>query len=331
MRARTGMLGGMVFAISLSLGCSPEQEPTHSQDGSSLESEPDPVVRELSIKTDDVTLYARSVGGPGSLIVGLHGGPGLSSHYLEPMPYMPGRFVAGPKRAFVTYDQRGGGRSSKPKSNDYSFARHVEDLEALRVFLEADKLHLLGHSYGAVISMAYAIAHPERVGSLVLLAGAPPTSEELSAGRARVDARVAELQRAGEIQDPLPSPDIENDNMNEMVAASVAAYFSDPVFTPPTEFGAMNYPLSVLEASLAAQMPYDLTSQLGALELPVLILWGEDDPFGVEWARSTEAAFPSADVRLVVLPQCGHFFHECWDQVRAELEPFLDAVAGHRD
>jgi len=36
-------------------------------------------------------------------------------------------------------------------------------------------------------------------------------------------------------------------------------------------------------------------------------------------------------VRLVIVPGCGHFYHECWDETRAALEPFLDEVAGPKE
>lgn len=287
--------------------------------------------QELSVDTGDVTLYARRVGGPGSLVVAVHGGPGLSSHYLEVLPDLPGTFIAGPRRTFVTYDQRGGGRSTTPRSNDYSFARHVEDLEALRAFFEAETVHLFGHSWGALIAMAYAIEHPDRVGSLTFFGGCPPTSEETLAGQARFGARVTELQTEGIIPDALPPPDVENDNANDFVRAVVPAYFSDPRFPPPSEFAAMNNPLALVQANRDAQIPFDMAAALGALELPVLILFGEDDPLGLEFPRATEAAFSRANVQTVLLPDCGHFFHECWDATRAALEPFLDDVAGPRE
>jgi len=61
-----------------------------------------------------------------------------------------------------------------PQSEDFSFPRYVEDLDAVRTFFGADKIHLLAHSWGAAVSMAYAVARPDRVGSLVLVGGAPP-------------------------------------------------------------------------------------------------------------------------------------------------------------
>ena len=327
MKARLSILYMVLLLASVLMACTaPEPAPP---EGAIIDDDSKP--EEFSIETVDVTLHARRVGGPGSLLVAVHGGPGVTSHYLETLPNLPGELVAGLKRAFVTYDQRGAGRSHQPESEDFSFPRYVEDLDAVRIFFGADKIHLLAHSWGATISMAYAIAHPDRVGSLVLLGGAPPTSDDLDAGMARFAERMAELQEAGKVPDPLPAPDLENDSMDAVIAATWPVYFSNPDFVPPPELAGQTMSPSNYQAGLAAQTPYDMTAELAPLELPVLIVYGEDDPYGVEWAHAAKAAFSSADVRLVIVPGCGHFYHECWEETRAALEPFLDEVAGPKE
>ncbi len=76
--------------------------------------------------------------------------------------------------------------------------------------------------------MAYAVARPDRVGSLVLVGGAPPTSDGLNAGLARFAERLAELQKLGKIPESLPPPDLENDNMDAVMAATFPAYSRTP-------------------------------------------------------------------------------------------------------
>ena len=327
MRASSSIPYMVVLVASLLTACTaPKPVPPEG-----TTTDDDSKTQEFSIQTVDVTLHARRVGGPGSLLVAVHGGPGITSHYMETLPSLPGEVVAGSKRAFVTYDQRGAGRSTQPHSEDFSFPRYVEDLDAVRTFFGADKMHLLAHSWGAAVSMAYAIAHPDRVGSLVLLGGVPPSYDLVLAGFARQGKRIAELQALGKIPDPLPPPDIENDNMDAVIAAMWPVYFSNPDFVPLPELSGQTMSPSNYQAALAAQTPYDMTAEAASLELPVLIVYGEDDPYGVEWAQATEAAFSSADVRTVIVPECGHFYHECWEETRAELEPFLDEVAGPKE
>ncbi len=51
---------------------------------------------------------------------------------------------------------------------DYSMEQHVEDLRAVLNALGGRPLHLVGHSYGAVLTLLLAIRHPALVRSLVL-------------------------------------------------------------------------------------------------------------------------------------------------------------------
>ena len=50
----------------------------------------------------------------------------------------------------------------------------VADLDAVRAALKLDKVALVGDSYGGMLSMAYAVAHPEHVAKLVLSDSPPP-------------------------------------------------------------------------------------------------------------------------------------------------------------
>ena len=54
---------------------------------------------------------------------------------------------------------------------------------------------------------------------------------------------------------------------------------------------------------------HDLEQMLSGLNVPTLILWGENDPFfSVDVGERTQSAFPDAE--LVVLDQTGHFVPE---------------------
>ena len=72
----------------------------------------------------------------------------------------------------VRYDQRGFGRSAEPVSGEeYS---HAEDLRVLMDYLNIEKAHLIGHSFGGRHVTILSILHPERVLSLILADGALP-------------------------------------------------------------------------------------------------------------------------------------------------------------
>jgi pimeloyl-ACP methyl ester carboxylesterase len=73
-------------------------------------------------------------------------------------------------------DLRGRGRSGRPP-HGYSVARHVADLEGLLDHLGLESAVIMGHSLGAVITLAFAAHHPERVTRAVLWDGGGRLSE----------------------------------------------------------------------------------------------------------------------------------------------------------
>lgn len=95
----------------------------------------------------------------------LHGGPGATHDYLEPIA----EAVAASGREAIVYDQLGGGRSDRPATPPALAApelltiRHfVAELDALLAHLGIEEFHLLGQSWGAMLALAWVSAHPAR-------------------------------------------------------------------------------------------------------------------------------------------------------------------------
>jgi pimeloyl-ACP methyl ester carboxylesterase len=69
----------------------------------------------------------------------------------------------------MLYDLRGHGRSERPATG-YSLIDSVSDLtELLAVLGIGGPVHLVGNSYGGAVALAFAVAHPEQVASLVMI------------------------------------------------------------------------------------------------------------------------------------------------------------------
>ena len=69
-------------------------------------------------------------------------------------------------------DLRGHGQSDAPYSQ-YTMDELVEDLDSIAEYLELpEKFVLVGHSFGGSICVEYAVAHPERLEKLILIATA---------------------------------------------------------------------------------------------------------------------------------------------------------------
>lgn len=109
---------------------------------------------------DNVALHLSERGGGPPLLL-LSGGPGCAN-YLEPAAALLPHFRC------LLPDPHGTGRSA---GGPHGLATALTDLEALRGALELKCWTVLGHSWGADLGLAYALACPERVTRLVSWAG----------------------------------------------------------------------------------------------------------------------------------------------------------------
>ena len=274
-----------------------------------------PAVQELQIPAGDVTLFVRTAGSvaSGNVLIASNGGPGLTGNYMRSL-----EALSGLELAVVTYDQRGNGRSTSPEmsSTNFELADYAADIEAIREALGVEQIHLFGHSFGGLVSMAYAIRYPERVQSLILFGSAPPSWGVIQNAFARFGQRISALQADGTLPQQL----------DDSLEAILPAYFSDPAFTFSSDDpgGVPEQNTAVNGLTWAAITGYDLTADLARLRLPVLILYGVDDPFGLPMAEASRDALVNAEVTYVLLDRCGHFWHECPEAALGEIRPFLN-------
>lgn len=104
-------------------------------------------------------------GEPGRLpLVVLHGGPGATHQYLEPLADL-----AQFGRRVILYDQLGCGRSDHPTDPSlYVVQTFVDELDALRAQLGLSDVHVLGQSWGGMLAMQYAIERPAGLASIIV-------------------------------------------------------------------------------------------------------------------------------------------------------------------
>ena len=102
----------------------------------------------------------------------LHGGPGSSHHYFEPL-----EALAEDGRRVVLYDQLGCGGSDRPDDPDlWTVELFVDEIAAVRSGLGLERIHLLGSSWGSMLGIEYALTTPAGLVSLTL--NSPPTASE---------------------------------------------------------------------------------------------------------------------------------------------------------
>lgn len=270
-----------------------------------------PNISEESIPVGEGSLFVRIVGDPtiSETLIAIHGGPGMSGDYLRSIEILASRDLA-----IVIYDQRGSGRSTMP-SDDFTFADYNADLEAVREFIGASKVHLLGHSWGGLVAMSYTVAYPENVASIILSASAPPDVFNLRVASQNMDQRIKQLQSEGLIPNPIPEGDDH---------ATIPAYFADSNFEIPVELKNTTFTREVNQGTWRAILNFDLTDEVSKLDHRVLILWGEQDSFGLAMGEASKQALSSADLQFVSLDECGHYHHECKEIFLSRIIEFLD-------
>ena len=260
-----------------------------------------------------VNIFERRIGS-GPPVVVLHGGPGAHHDYL-----LPGFDALAHNRELIYYDQRGGGQSPVPREAPVGWREQVADLEELRRQWGLETLTITGYSWGGLLAQLYATESPQRVGRLALVAPAPAWREM----RLEFERRFAERNLAPALQQQraeLRASGLREQNPAEyaqrVFELSVAPYFSDPARARDlTPFRVTGRTQQEVWSSLG---DYDLRPALAGLEIPTIVIQGEDDLIPLESTRSV-ARLLKAEPNL--LPHCGHVPYV---EAHAEFVSLLD-------
>ena len=245
-----------------------------------------------------VEIFERRIGS-GSAAVVLHGGPGAHHDYL-----LPGFDALARDRELIYYDQRGGGRSPVPRETPVGWQEQVADLEELRKQWGLETLTIIGYSWGGLLAQLYATELPQRVGRLALVSPAPAWREM----RLEFERRFAERNLAPTLQQQraeLRASGLREKNPAEyaqrVFELSVAPYFHDPARARDlTPFRVTGRTQQEIWSSLGN---YDLRQALARVQIPSIVIQGEDDPIPLGATR-TVARLLNAELQL--LPRCGH-------------------------
>lgn len=113
-------------------------------------------------------VWTRRVGAhPGIKLLLLHGGPGATHEYFECLA--PSMAAAGVETIY--YDQLGSHRSDQPDLPDlWTIERFVDEVEQVRLALglTPDNFFLLGHSWGGILAIEYALRHQQHLKGLIV-------------------------------------------------------------------------------------------------------------------------------------------------------------------
>ncbi len=252
-------------------------------------------------------LYYRVIG-QGRPLLMLSGGPGIDVGYLMPVAHK----LAATCQCILP-EQRGTGRSrlqSYTREN-INLAAFVEDLEALRIARNLDRWTILGHSWGGMLAMAYAAAHPDRVDRLILADSGGMTMDCFRYLDDNIQMRLqpGDVARQQKWSDPTRyRADPQRADM-EQLKAEAPGYFFDRKnavkLTTGLFPGVLNERAHQLMIEDLVARHYDLRDKLKEFDRPVLIVQGRQDPIGDGTAYETRKTLAQASLHII--DRCGHF------------------------
>jgi proline iminopeptidase len=226
------------------------------------------------IPTPEVDLAYETYGvpSPATPVIVANGGPGLSHIYMLQNDTWP-RIAQ--HRQVVFYDQRGTGRSKRVALDaPFGMDAQVADMEAVRAKFGFQKFDLVGDSYGGLLAMAYAAAHPEHIEKLVLSDSAAPAWKDIIRVLPDVFPDVLE-QIAAREKSPNPNTDAADQRIRDHF---LMLFYSEQ--NRDTYLAGVKDLESVPQVSAAVQKAtrtLDLTPELPKFKFPTMVITGRYD------------------------------------------------------
>ncbi len=268
-------------------------------------------------QVNDIVVHYISEGRGEPTFMMLHGFGGSVFSWRELMQPL------GQQGTAVAFDRPPFGLSERPLywhgPNPYTTESQVRLTVELMDALGIDKAVLLGHSAGGSVALRLAQEHPDLVHALVLVspgvgpaASLPPLARHVL-GTPQV-RRLAPLFLRG-VRDDFADMLRQAWHDPDRVTHEIITGYERP-------FAAENWDRALWELFLAAG-PTGVEDRLHEVELPVLVITGEDDRI-IAPALSAALAAELPQSELLVIPDCGHVAHEEHPYlVLAAVEEFL--------
>lgn len=284
-----------------------------------------------SISVNSTKLHAETFGNSNnSMVIFLHGGPGgdyrngLNVKQLASNGY----FV-------VFYDQRGSGLSQRHDKKNYNLQLMMDDLSAVIEHYRtstSQKVFLIGHSWGAMLSTAYINKYPSKINGVVLA----------EAGGLNYDDFIEYAESSRKLRlfsettnDVLYADQFftGSENKHELIDYKliISSSFSyakdnDEGIEGPSPY--WRYGAAVLYglADYAEKEKFNFTTNLGQYNTKVLLLYGENNKsYGLSFAQKEAGYFKNSQV--VKIENTGHeMFNFKWDKVYPIVLGYLNSL-----
>lgn len=274
-------------------------------------------VKMISIKTPkgNFNVWTKRFGNnPTIKVLLLNGGPGATHEYFECFEsFLPQEGIE-----FIYYDQLACGNSDNPKDTSlFNLTRYVDEVEQVRTALHLDKnnFYLLGHSWGGILAMQYALKYQDNLKGLIIsnmMASCPEYgkyADEVLAKQMppKVLDSIRMFEKKGDFQNPkymsLLLPNYYAKHIIRMAewpepgSRSMGKINQDlyVIMQGPSEFG--------IKGKLAN---WDVSKELKNIHVPTLVIGAKYDTMDPKYMEWMSKQIPGADYLY-----CSNGSHMC--------------------
>jgi non-heme chloroperoxidase len=249
------------------------------------------MIRQVELPTGVQLEYSEQGDRGGVPVLLLHGGTDSRRAWDPVLPHLPESIRA------IALSQRGHGDSARPRDAGYGHEDMAADAAAVIEALDLGPAIVAGHSMGAWVAERVTIDRPDLVLGTVLAGAIGPGSknpvlvevcEEVAGLADPIDPEFAREFQASTTERPL-------------APATLDAFVAE----------SLKLPAWVWQRVFDGFLEIDMTSRLGSVESPVLLVWGDRDVFDTraeqEWLLET-----IRNSSLTVYEGAGHAVH--WEE-----------------
>jgi proline iminopeptidase len=278
-------------------------------------------------------VWTKSLGNsPSMKLLLLSGGPGTSHEYFECMEsFLPAEGIE-----LIYYDQLGTGFSDNPDDTAFwDLDRYVEEVEQVRkaLGLNKDNCYLLGHSWGGLLGMQYALKYQDSIKGLIIsnmMSDVPAygkyAQEVLAKGMdSAVVAEIRQIEAKGDYANPKYMELLVPNFYEKHVLRMPAGQWPDPF---NRAMGKLNQSLYVTmqgpsEFGVAGRLiNWSVKDRLRELKLPTLVIGGTYDTMDPEHMK-----WMSEQVQKGTFLLCPNGSHMCmYDDQEVYMKGLIDFI-----
>jgi proline iminopeptidase len=244
----------------------------------------------------------------------LHGGPGATHEYFEAFDsFLPAAGIE-----YYYYDQLGSTYSDQPKDSSlWTTERFVEEVEQVRraLHLDRDNFCLLGHSWGGILAMEYALKYQQHLKCLVIsnMMDSIPAYNAYAKNvlippmDPKLVAETKQLEASGRTGDPRYMQILMPMHYEQHVLRMPQAQWPEPVQRSFAHINEQIYTLMQGPSELGASgrlEHWDRSKDLHRIEVPTLVIGAQHDTMDPAYMAAMAKKLPHG--RFLLCPKGSH-------------------------